>query len=129
MRMPAHIESIRRDCCAQAHCLHTPDFADPCAACPDGHWGPWMRCETEEPPLPSLPQMALNYAAAQGRDILAGRPRRTPEECAEIVRVHCEGEGTPCPHFRLTDRRCSACGCPVAEKIPMAREHCPMGKW
>jgi hypothetical protein len=82
----------------------------------------------QDPPLPPMPEMAANYLTAQARDILHGRPRRTPEECTAILKEHCEGNGTPCPHFR-TDRRCSFCGCPVADKIPLAREHCPIGKW
>lgn len=75
--------------------------------------------------LPSIPRMAANYAAAQTRDILAGRPRRSPDECNRILREHCE----TCAHFRASDRRCSLCGCPVGSKIPMAREHCPIDKW
>lgn len=80
-----------------------------------------------EPPCPSLPRQAVSYAKAKTRDLLAGRPRRTHEECARIVRDICE----PCEWFRASDRKCSKCGCPVGVKIPLKREHCPLipPKW
>lgn len=69
--------------------------------------------------------MAVNFALAKAKDIASGRPRRTHEEVAHIVATHCE----TCQHLRPSDRRCSLCGCPVADKIPLGREHCPLGKW
>ena len=87
-------------------------------------------CKMSDQPLPSLATQAKNLAVATARDVLAGRPRRTPEECEEIFQVHCKGRdtGQRCEFLR-TDERCAKCGCPLREKIPMAREHCPAGKW
>ena len=127
--IPASVIQIRRECCAQAGCVETPAYHDPCASCPAGHWGPYTRCAQDEPPLPPLPEMAMNYVAAQTDDLLAGRPRRTRDEAATILQTHCNPPGSPCPHYRPSDGRCSLCGCPVRDKIPMARQHCPIGKW
>ena len=55
--MPAEVAAIRRGCCAQAGCPHTPDYDDPCAACPGGHWGQWTRdCAPPAPAPASLLQ-------------------------------------------------------------------------
>jgi hypothetical protein len=37
--MPSSVATIRRRICQREKCPHTLDFADPCAACPAGHWG------------------------------------------------------------------------------------------
>jgi hypothetical protein len=72
-----------------------------------------------------------HYAVALTRWTAAGFPTRTPAEVARIEAEHCR----PCtPHYR--DGRCTKCGCrvntsslAVANKIAMATEHCPAGKW
>lgn len=83
------------------------------------------RPKPQAPPRPSLPVMAANYAAAQARDFIAGKPRRTEEELEHILEV-CR---SCTDHFRPSDQTCSLCGCPIADKSPLAREHCPIGKW
>jgi len=85
----------------------------------------YIQIERPDPALPSILTMSANYVAAQTRDVLAGRPRRTPEEAEAIFATHCQ----PCEWLRASDQRCSKCGCPVRSKIPMLREHCPVGKW
>jgi hypothetical protein len=63
----------------------------------------------------------------------AGYPTRTDEEVARIAAL-CKG----CEHYRDTwlGGRCAKCGCRVNEssivvtnKIRMATEDCPLGKW
>lgn len=69
------------------------------------------------------------YAAALTRWTLAGLPTRTDSQVAALYAL-C----TACP--RLTGDRCSACRCRVApsglamaNKLRMATEACPLGKW
>jgi hypothetical protein len=72
-----------------------------------------------------------HYAAALARWTAAGFPTRDAAEVARIEAEHCR----PCtPHYR--DGRCKKCGCrvntsglAVVNKIAMATEHCPLGKW
>jgi hypothetical protein len=118
---------VRAQRCRKAGCTH--DLAlcqDPAASCAQAGWGaiggmPAGIRQAES--LPSLPRMAANFATAHARDLLAGRPRRDEGETARLRGI-CES----CEHLR-SDRRCSLCGCPVVDKIVMAREQCPVGKW
>lgn len=49
--MPQGVIQVRIDCCRQAGCKHELDYADPCAQCPDGHWGRYsMDCASVEKP-------------------------------------------------------------------------------
>ena len=92
------------------------------------------------PPQPILDQAAerlgitladaKHYGVALARWTKAGYPMR-PQ--AEVVRIHtelCE----PCPEY--LDGRCQKCRCqvnqsriPLVNKIKMASEHCPLGRW
>ena len=74
--------------------------------------------------LPSIGQMALNFAGAVARDLKAGRPRRSPEEVESILTI-CRG----CEHWRNDDQRCGKCGCWIRKKASWAQEHCKLGKW
>jgi len=49
--MPGSVARIRQECCMRKGCPHQLDYADPCTACPEGHFGPWMRCEGDVAPL------------------------------------------------------------------------------
>lgn len=125
-KMPERVARMRQQICLQAGCKAATIPEDPCAVCPEGHWGAYGKdCRASEPALPSLSTMAVSFAGAVTRDVLTGSPRRTEEESIAILRDHCK----QCPKFRHSDQRCSLCGCPMADKIPMAREHCPIGKW
>jgi hypothetical protein len=35
----------------------------------------------------------------------------------------------PCEYYVREDGRCELCGCAMARKHRLAREHCPIGKW
>ena len=73
-----------------------------------------------------------NYARAVQRWIKAGRPVRDDARVAEIYDTKCR----PCRHFDQNRETCTICGCFVRRsgsalrnKIKMATEHCPEGKW
>lgn len=76
-----------------------------------------------------------NYAKAMAKWITAGRPRRNVEEVESILMAHCQ----PCDQFQATadgTHGCEKCGCKAVlwtgglrEKISMATESCPVGKW
>ena len=74
----------------------------------------------------------LTYAEAVARWTAAGCPTRSKEDTEEIFRVLC----FPCGMFDRPQRRCRECGCRVSpvgpailNKIKMATEHCPLGRW
>lgn len=115
----------RRLLCTRHGCTHDPALADdPQARCPNGCWPPLPLDLPPEPPLPSLPRRAANFAGALARDVAAGRPRRTDEERAAILAI-CRG----CMMFRPSDESCAQCGCAIPRKSALAREHCPRGLW
>lgn len=73
---------------------------------------------------------ASNYAAALVKWIKAGRPARTQAEIDQLLADHC----SPCDRFR--NGTCSSCGCrvnrdtlPFKNKLAMATESCPLGKF
>jgi len=74
--------------------------------------------------LPSVGQMALNFAGAVARDLKAGRSRRGPEQVESILTI-CRG----CEHWRADDQRCGKCGCWIRKKASWSQEHCKLGKW
>ena len=65
-----------------------------------------------EPPLPSLPAMALTYAFALARHVAAGSPVVDEETYHARVAI-CEA----CPSFRRSDRRCAKCGCHLDNQV------------
>lgn len=74
---------------------------------------------------------ALRYAAALTRWTAAGRPTRTDEEVAVIVKL-CED----CKHYKSDEKRCKICGCkintsmlPIINKSRMGNTHCDKKKW
>lgn len=95
-QMPARVLQIRLDVCRQARCPHQADYADPCAACPAGHWGPWIRCPENEPPPPRTeipdPPRATETKGGPGSELkrLLGRVGIHPRPgcaCRSIARV------------------------------------------
>lgn len=71
-----------------------------------------------------------HWAQALARWTAAGFPVRSQAEVIEIEATHCR----PCEKY--VDGRCQECGCRVsksrwgvANKLKMATENCPLGKW
>jgi len=74
-------------------------------------------------------QQVKNYATSLARWVSSGMPQRSDAEVARIYEI-CRA----CEHF--ADNQCSLCGCRVStdgagwrNKIRMATEKCPIGKW
>lgn len=84
-------------------------------------------------PPPSLPSQAMEAAGSFARWIAAGSPTRDETTVLAIYDEHCAG----CENLRgeYPDTHCAKCGCYVSpggtivNKIAMATEHCPAGKW
>jgi len=73
-----------------------------------------------------------HYAVALSRWMAFGCPRRSKLEVAYIHSRWCY----PCGHYNAERGICTLCGCrarregmAVRNKIKMATEHCPDGKW
>ncbi len=72
---------------------------------------------------------ATRYALALAKWTAAGFPTRHQKEVDRILYDFCQ----PCDRYR--NGRCGVCGCRVndgpaiANKIRMATEDCPLGKW
>lgn len=122
-----------------------------------GRKAPKANCKSPPPPPPgdfaadlealdvetepdTLTALWHRWRASIAKWKAAGKPVRSPEEMAACLAV-CTGAATgrPCEHF---DKRlgvlgkCTVCGCgvsaaPIGEvnKIRMATENCPLGKW
>ena len=87
------------------------------------------QCGVEHPA--TAKEMLRGYAAALARWLAAGRPTRTDAETDRLFEI-CEG----CPRYDVDRSACSLCGCRVSRggwavvnKIRMATEDCPLGKW
>ena len=74
----------------------------------------------------------LNYAEAVAEWTAAGCPNRTAEETERIFLIFCQR----CYLYDKPKRRCRECTCPVSptglavfNKIKMATQQCPIGRW
>ena len=91
---------------------------------------------------PNLRRKLESYAKSVRRWHQAGRPHRSDAEVAELFDACC----TPCEEFDAAGNSCRVCGCKVrrgglvllggveirsgfVNKLKMATEHCPLGKW
>ena len=78
--------------------------------------------------LPPIWVRGWNFATAMAKWVAAGRPMRTHDEIAERLAI-CHG----CE--RLKNDVCLSCGCQCIEteivmnKLTLATEKCPLGKW
>ena len=80
---------------------------------------------------PGYVELGYRYTRAIVRWIKAGRPIRTEERIADVYEI--------CLNCRAMDKEthsCRYCGCrlgtganPLLNKIAMATERCPVGKW
>jgi len=81
---------------------------------------------------PTFFNQAYRYARALSRWIKAGRPVREEAEIEQIFETYCK----PCEAYDVESSSCCHCGCRVnlmkaatLNKIAMATEECPLGKW
>ena len=99
----------------------------------DGNSGKSLEHDFGE--VPSIVRMTLGYAASLYKWNKAGRPVRKYSEVVDIVTDLC---GT-CTHYKGSSVKgqCKLCGCGIGlgmtassrNKVKMATEHCPIGKW
>ena len=80
----------------------------------------------------AVKRRVVSYAKAVGRWAADGRPVRDDVEVRRIFETVCR----PCDRFDARRETCKVCGCRVRKsgsalvnKIRMATEHCPEGKW
>jgi hypothetical protein len=85
------------------------------------------------PNYPPLTVQAWTYKEALIRWHKAGRPKRTQEE---VEKIHKEFCAAPCNWYDPDQQRCKGCGCKVTigsvavfNKLKLATEHCPKGKF
>lgn len=81
---------------------------------------------------PTTYKKAVTYARALSRWIKAGRPVRNEDEIRRVYEECC----LQCEQYEEQSKICKCCGCkinlgnnPVANKIAMETETCPLGKW
>lgn len=81
--------------------------------------------------MPGPVKRAARYSKAVARWIAAGRPTRSQDEIDALLAI-CQG----CEHFNADASACRRCGCNLnnqrsglTNKLAMATEHCPLGKW
>lgn len=73
-----------------------------------------------------------NYFGAVRQWVAMGMPTRTPEEIEHLFNTHCKG----CERYDIMNHACKTCGCNVSEddspltnKLAMATEKCPLGRF
>ena len=88
---------------------------------------PIARCRK----LPSLPRRIAHYAHAVKNFVVSGSPTRTNEEVERLL-VICQS----CENYNSARQSCSLCGCrctnnrlALLNKLRMATESCPVGRW
>jgi hypothetical protein len=75
-----------------------------------------------------------HYLEAIRKWVANGRPTRSKEEVDRIFREHC---GSGCDRYDKEKHACKTCGCqvsdanasPLKNKLAMATEHCPLGRF
>lgn len=91
------------------------------------------RCDSESRDhVANVGSKMYGYLSAVKRWVAAGRPARPPEEVERLFRDHC----SVCELYDKENHACKNCGCsvsadgaPLANKISMATEKCPLGRW
>lgn len=131
---PEDIAEIQRSICLRAKCEHiaTLNPLDPCAECPDGHWGRYAtNCDGVAPMMlpPTIMTIAKSAAGALGAVLKHGIEQVSDEEQARRLGICGE-----CPHLiqgrsKKEEGRCGKCGCHLNWKTRLEAWHCPVGKW
>lgn len=91
------------------------------------------RCDAEtKEHQATFGEKVINYFGAVRRWVAMGRPTRTPEEIEQLFNEHCKG----CDMYDKEKHACKSCGCniapvgtPLDNKLAMASEHCPLGRF
>ena len=107
--------------------LFTVEFFDPVGGTTHANTG------VLNVPPPTAKEMATTFAKASANWFKAGMPVRSAEEVDRIFTEVCR----PCRYYKGNEEsgRCLFCGCNIkrktglVNKIKMATESCPKGKW
>ncbi len=91
------------------------------------------RCEAEtREHSASFGESVKNYFGAVRRWVASGRPTRSEKEIEQLFNEHCKG----CDRYDPVKHACKSCGCqvsvdssPLSNKLAMATEHCPIGRF
>ena len=91
------------------------------------------RCDTEtREHSATLGEKVTNYFGAIRRWVASGRPTRSQEEIERLYNDHCKG----CERYDKEKHACKNCGCavstdssPLGNKLAMATESCPLGRF
>ena len=74
----------------------------------------------------------VNYFGAVRRWVASGRPTRSEKEIEQLFNDNCKG----CDRYDPVKHACKSCGCnvstessPLSNKLAMATEHCPIGRF
>ncbi len=77
-------------------------------------------------------ESVTNYFGAVRRWVASGRPRRSEKEIEQLFNENCKG----CDRYDPVKHACKSCGCqvstdssPLSNKLAMATEHCPIGRF
>ena len=131
--LPNPTIAFRKRRCAQAGGNCEADFAEPCAQCPNGHWGPMMCGGLYDPPSPgesspTMASMVKSAAESAKKWVTSGLQLADEEALQERLKACRECEFWNPKGFRGTGR-CMKCGCSTWAKLRMATEKCPIDKW
>jgi hypothetical protein len=92
------------------------------------------RCEeTTRDETAKFGDKVVHYLEAIRKWVAKGRPTRSKEEVEKLFRDHCQG----CDRYDKEKHACKTCGCqvsdanasPLKNKLAMATEHCPLGRF
>ena len=91
------------------------------------------RCDSEtREETATFSKKVVNYFGAIRRWVALGRPTRTQEEIESLFEQHC----SDCERYDKDKHACKNCGCsvstdsePLGNKLAMASEHCPLGRF
>jgi len=99
-----------------------------------GYWRAWEEGggPRQKQSEPGVVRKAASYTKAVAKHAASGFKKRSPEEIERIYTTICE----PCEFYNPEEGGCRVCGCRVGRgkralfnKIAMASQHCPKGKW
>lgn len=117
---PFHYEGDSGLKCSITNLPVTPDICSRCDA------------ETREHEA-TFGKKVKNYFGAVRRWVASGRPVRSDEEIQRLFDEHC---GNGCDRYEPEKHACKNCGCavstdssPLSNKLAMATEHCPLGRF
>ncbi len=84
----------------------------------------WGELQWPAEKYPSIIKQTRSFSAAAVRHVVAGMPKRNPDEIARIMKI-CQ----QCLSYVHADERCRKCGCRMPKKILWAEQNCPLSKW